>query len=397
MRTSRTRVGLLAVVAIATISMTVAACSSDDSSSSSTTKPAGNTIRIGLEGPLSGEQSNTGTGMLQGAQLAAEELNAAGGVLGKQIEIVPIDDQADPAAAVTAAQAAIDSGLNAVVGPYNSGAGVTTLPLYEQAGLVPLRLTSSDDTAGMGFTLQPMTSQIAPVATNAITTWLGAKTVGIIFDSTQEYTKDAEAAMQQQLAAAGATVTISEPINPDATSYTDAINKVAATNPEVIYIDTYYPEAGLIAKEMFDAKIPAKCMADYGAYDLGFITAAGLDAAKACPIVGVPDPNDFPGSEPLVAAFTAKFSTEPGVWSPYTYDSVKLLAAKATEAGSFDAEPLSTALAATKDWKGWTGTVASFESPSGNRQPAPVTINLADASGNFRVDQSWVTATGFVF
>ena len=152
-----------------------------------------------------------------------------------------------------------------------------------------------------------------------------------------------------------------------------------------------------LIKEMFDAKIPAKCMADYGAYDLGFITAAGLDAAKACPIVGVPDPNDFPGSEPLVAAFTAKFPTEPGVWSPYTYDSVKLLAARATEAGSFDAEPLSTALAATKDWKGWTGTVASFESPSGNRQPAPVTINLSDAGGNFRVDQSWVTATGFVF
>jgi ABC-type branched-subunit amino acid transport system substrate-binding protein len=62
----------------------------------------------------------------------------------------------------------VDLSLDGVVGPYNSGAGLKTLPRYLDAGLVPIRLTSSDDTAGMGFTLQPMTSQIAPVATDAV-------------------------------------------------------------------------------------------------------------------------------------------------------------------------------------------------------------------------------------
>ena len=64
-------------------------------------------IRIGVEAPLSGDQSVTGVGMLNGAQIAADELNAAGGVNGRTITIVPIDDAADPDTGVAAATAAI--------------------------------------------------------------------------------------------------------------------------------------------------------------------------------------------------------------------------------------------------------------------------------------------------
>src|SRR3954468_17127726 len=74
--------------------------------------------RIGLEGPLTGSQSDVGIGMLEGAQRAAQEINAAGGVLGRQVQIVPIDDAADPTVGVAAARAAIKDGLDGVVGPY---------------------------------------------------------------------------------------------------------------------------------------------------------------------------------------------------------------------------------------------------------------------------------------
>ena len=126
-------------------------------------------MRIGLEAPLTGDQKSIGIGMLDGAKLAASEMNARGGLLGRKVEIVPIDDAADPATGKTAATAAIAEGLDGVVGPYNSGVGAETLPLYLAAGMVPIRLTSADATAGLGFTLQPMTSQIAPVAADALT------------------------------------------------------------------------------------------------------------------------------------------------------------------------------------------------------------------------------------
>ena len=80
--------------------------------------------KIGLEGPLTGSQSDIGIGMLKGAQLAAQEINAAGGVLGRQVEIIPIDDAADPTVGVAAANEAIRAGLDGVVGPYNSGVGL---------------------------------------------------------------------------------------------------------------------------------------------------------------------------------------------------------------------------------------------------------------------------------
>ena len=121
-------------------------------------------VRIGLEGPLSGDQKSIGIGMLDGARLAAAEINGRGGLAGRRLEIVPIDDAADPATGEKAASAAIEKGLDGVIGPYNSGVGAKTLPLYLAADIVPIRLTSADATAGLGFTLQPMTSQIAPVA-----------------------------------------------------------------------------------------------------------------------------------------------------------------------------------------------------------------------------------------
>ena len=161
-------------IVFAGLAVVAAGCgssSSDDSGSDS--------FRVGLEAPLSGEQSTLGQGMLKGAELAANQLNEKSGIEGKQVEIVPIDDAADPATGVKAAKSAIDAGLDGIVGPYNSGVGIETLPLYKQAGLVPIRLTSDNSTNGLGFTLQPMTYQIAPVASKALTGWQHAKTVAI--------------------------------------------------------------------------------------------------------------------------------------------------------------------------------------------------------------------------
>ncbi len=378
---------VVSVVAIATLAL---GCSSSSSSKNS------ETIRIGLEAPISGSLSELGQGMLNGAKQAAAQLNGNGGIGGKRVEIVAIDDKGDPDAGVAAANNAVKAGLDAVVGPYNSGVGLKTLPIYTAAGLVPLRLTSSDQTAGIGFTLQPMTSQIAPVATDALVKQLKASSVALIVDSTTDYTKAAGQAMTTSLGKAGVAITTTESITPGAKSYSDTVAKVLATNPSAVYVVTYYPEAGLIAQAMLAANTSAKCLADYGAYDNGYVTAAGIPAAQKCPVVGVPAPSDFPNSAALVEAYSKQFNSAPGSWSPYTYDSVMLLADAIGRAGGTSASALKDALLATKGWKGWTGTVA-FDSATGNRIPAPVTVDTVDASGAFHVDAAWMAATGFTY
>src|SRR5215831_16300000 len=174
--------------------------------------------RIGLEGPLTGSQSDIGIGMLEGAQLAAEEINAAGGVLGRPVQIIPIDDAADPAVGVAAAEAAIQAGLDGVVGPYNSGVGLQTLPLYIKDKLVPIRLTSSTSTEGYGVTLQPMNDQISPIAVQALTTWQKNTSVAIVYDNSTAYTQGADTSLVAGLHAAGVTVSANIPIIPSATN-----------------------------------------------------------------------------------------------------------------------------------------------------------------------------------
>ena len=358
----------------------------------------GHPWRIGLEGPLTGSQSDVGLGMLEGAQLAAAQLNAHGGVLGRPVQIVPIDDQADPTTGVAAAKAAIKSGLDGIVGPYNSGVGLDTLPLYVKAGLVPIRLTSSTSTEGYGVTLQPMNDQISPVAVTALTTWQKNTRVAIVFDNSTAYTQGADTSLVAGLQAAGVTVTANIPVIPsttsDSTVVQGAVSAALASNPTGVYGDLYYPEGALLADDMLAQAPTTNCMADYASASLGYASGAGVAAVQNCPVLGVPAPGDFTGSAPYVAAFTKKFNTAPGIWSPYAYDSVNLLVRAAGKVQGFRTAPLKNALLHTKNFNGWTGP-ASILAPSGNRTPSPVTVDTADALGNLHIDQAWAAAVGF--
>jgi branched-chain amino acid transport system substrate-binding protein len=315
--------------------------------------------------------------------MAATRLNAGKGILGRQVEIVPIDDAADPATGMKAAKAAIAEGLDGIVGPYNSGVGVETLPLYIEAGLVPIRLTSDASTNGFGFTLQPMTYQIAPVASQALTGWLGAESVAIAYDPTQNYTVSVSKALKKSLEEAGVTVTAYEKVQPGKKSYTDVVEKLAAGKPDVIYAAVYYPEGGLIAKEMHEGQVKSQCIADYASYDTGFVETAGKAAAQACPVVGVPAPGDFAGAGPKVTAYRDEFGQDPGTWSPYG----------AKKAGSTASAELTKALDGVKGWQGWTGSV-TIDPDNGNRQPATVVIVDTDENGQLHVDESWAKAVG---
>jgi branched-chain amino acid transport system substrate-binding protein len=354
--------------------------------------------RIGLEGPLTGSQSDIGIGMLEGAQLAAKQINATGGVLGRQVQIVPIDDAADPTVGLAAAKAAIQAGLDGIVGPYNSGVGLQTLPLYIKDKLVPIRLTSSTSTEGYGVTLQPMNDQISPIAVQALTTWQKNTSVAIVYDNSTAYTQGADTSLVAGLQAVGVTVSANIPIIPSATNdpavIQAAVTQALATHPTGVYADLYYPEGALVADQMLAEGTGTNCLADYASASVGYVTDAGIPAVQNCPVLGVPAPSDFAGSGPLLAAFEAEFHSAPGLWSPYTYDSVNLLVQSAIRAHTFQQVPLARVLYATKNFVGWTGS-ATILSPSGNRTPSTVTVDTSDASGTLHVDLDWATAVGY--
>jgi branched-chain amino acid transport system substrate-binding protein len=200
--------------------------------------------------------------------------------------------------------------------------------------------------------------------------------------------------LRQLLEQAGVTITAFQPIQPGEKSYADLVRQLAATNPDVIYAGTYSREAALIAKAMLAQHVDAQCVADYGAYDTGYIDFAGVKAARACPVVGVPAPNEFPLAKRFIAAYRAAFKSAPGSWSPYTYDSVNVLADAVEEANGFDAAKITDALNAVEGREGWTGSV-TLEAGTGNREPATVVLLGTSAAGTFHIDRDWAQAVGY--
>ena len=161
-RTLAVAAGLLAVGAIATPALAETIGGNPGASDGP--------IFIAVEGPQTGSQASNGQDMLRGVQLAVKQVNAKGGVLGRQVRIVKANDQANPSLAKKVAGQVISGSSVAVIGPYNSSVGLLNLPLYTSNKIVPVQLTSTDDTTGEGVTVQPKNSQISPIEFNYITT-----------------------------------------------------------------------------------------------------------------------------------------------------------------------------------------------------------------------------------
>ena len=347
---------------------------------------ASSDIVIGVEAPLTGAQANNGKDMLRGVKLAVAQANAKGGIMGRKIRVVELDDQADPnkaAAMVTKAQKA---GAVAVIGPYNSSVGIVNLPLYLKAGIVPVHMTSTNDTDGMGITVQPKNNQISPIE-SAYATAIGAKKVAMLVDPST-YTQGMADRLASALRAKGATVT-SIPISEGKNDYTAEVAQAFEGVPDLIYVSTYYPEGAKIAQRLVLSKLPTKCLMGLANVDAAFVTEAGTIAAERCVFSGVPEAAQMPGAKAAtyVADYKKAFNKNPGVWGIFTYDSANLLFAKMAQTKSTSFAPVLKALQNTKNYKGATGTI-SIRPSTGNRLKVPVYILDVTDKGVFTVSSS---------
>jgi ABC-type branched-subunit amino acid transport system substrate-binding protein len=344
---------------------------------------ASSDIIIGVEAPLTGSQANNGQDMLRGVKLAVAQANAKGGVLGRKVRIVELDDQANPSNAsdmVTKAEAA---GVVAVVGPYNSSVGVVNLPFYLAAGIVPVHMTSTNDTDGMGVTVQPKNNQISPIEAGYAKS-IGAKKVAMLVDSST-YTQGMADRLATALKAGGATVT-SIPVTEGKNDYSAEVAQALAGVPDLVYVSTYYPEGAKIAQRLSLSKLPTKCLMGLANVDAAFVTEAGKIAAERCVFSGVPEAAQMPGAKAAayVAAYKKAFKKDPGVWGIFTYDSANLLFDKMAKVGNTKFAPVLKALQNTKNYKGATGTI-SIRPSTGNRVKVPVYILKVNDAGVFTV------------
>ena len=346
---------------------------------------------IAVEGPMTGAQASTGIDMADGAQLAIDQINAAGGVRGVQLKMLKLDDKATAAGGVAAERKAVASRAFAVVGPFNSSVGVANLSLYKKAGLPIVRLTSSVKTEGFGATTQPMDSQVAPVEINEITKVLHATRPAIVYD-TSTYTAGIAKQVKAGLAKAGDPAVAMVSVKSTQTDYSAALSKVAAAHPGLLYIAAYGAEAGAIAKAASTANT-GKCFVDLAAQGPDFVTAATQPVASACLSSGVPSAQQFAGASQYVTDYQSMFHTSPGTWGTFTYDSVEILAAALQKAG-WNQQAAGKAVVRVRNYEGITGPITIAPS-TGNRVQSTVVILDVNSAGSYVIDPQWAAATGF--
>src|SRR5262245_33300999 len=343
-------------------------------------------IVIAVEGPQSGGQASNGLDQLRGVQLAVRQANAHGGVLDRPVRIVKADDEGSAARAKPVARAVIGQGIGFVIGPYNSSVGLENLSLYRRNRVLPLWMTSSDETRGAGATVQPMNSQIAPIEQRYLSS-LPAPRVTMLVDDTPNgaFTEGMARRLRTALQRAGTTVDwISVVEGAGSAYYAGVVDQALATRPDLVYVSTYFPEGVEIAKALAAEGPQPPCLMGLANVDNGFVHQTTRAEAQRCVFSGVPAAGQMPSARGYVQQYRRAFDRRPGVWGSFTYDSARILFAAIERAGSTRFGAVLSALRATRTSKGATGPI-TIDRKTGYRTNVPVSILTVNANDKFAI------------
>ncbi len=340
--------------------------------------PAGNgganadTIKVGVNYELTGAVATYGVGLNEGVQLAFEEINANGGILGKQVEVVTVDNKSeDTEAANLSTKLATQEKVLALLGPATSGNTKAASPAANQ-NKIPLisgSATADDVTVDANGKVRDYifktcfsdSFQGVMMAEFAIND-LGAKNAAILADSTSDYAAGLSKAFRETIAAQGGAVLSEEAYAAGDNDFRAVLTNIKAKNPEVLFIPGYYEEVGLIVRQARELGL-----------NVPILGGDGYESPKLTEIAGAENLNDVYYSshystndtaENVVSfnsAYEAKYGKAPDAFNALGYDMVYFLKDAFERAGEADSEKLKLALEATDGFEGVTGVLSIDE------------------------------------
>jgi len=367
------------LVASSLLAGVLAGCGAGDSDtssgggSSSGGSKDGDTIKIGANLELSGNVASYGSSIGLGAELAVKEINDAGGIDGKKIELIKVDNKSENSEATTAAiKLATQDKVVAMMSPATSGNTIATvqiandnkIPLVGAAATAP-NVTVNDDGSVNEYAFR--TCFIDPfqgiVAANFATGELKAKNVAIFADNASDYAKGLAKSFKDTIAENGGKVVKEEAYVAKDTDFRTQLTNIKSSNPDFIFIPGYYEEVGLIVKQAREMGITVPLMGADGWDSPTLVELAGADALNNTYIT-----NHYSAEDPdqkiqdFVKAFKAANGDKaPDAFNALGYDTVYYIADAIKRAGSTDGEAIKKALAETKDLSLVTGTFSVDE------------------------------------
>ncbi|MDR2114442.1 MAG: branched-chain amino acid ABC transporter substrate-binding protein [Bifidobacteriaceae bacterium] len=380
-----TRIGILIGAAMV---LGLAGCGDGIAGDSSNKSKEGQSgpIKLGMLAPLSGSEAAFGPYLENGAKLALKEINDAGGVLGRQLELVVEDDACDPTSAAAGANKLVTQGIIASVGGYCSGATIPTVDIFADAKIpMVIPAANANDLVGVS----PFTFLINGTGTQQAGTVLTfAKHEGLtkaaVLDDNSAYAKDlANSFSEQAKADGGVEIVLQESVNPDESDYSPNVNNVIKSAPDLVFWAGYYQEGGLITKQLRAAGYTGKILVGDGSVDAQFAQIAGADAAKGLLGVFTQTPDMLTGQDEWLADYEELAGSAPGPYSTQAYDAVRVVAEAIKKADSTDGDALVKALEELDGFELFSGPL-KFTSEHTLSSGGFVIVETAD-SGEFKL------------
>lgn len=350
---------LLGVLAGAALAGTVlAGCGGQQAGSS-------DTIKIGANFEMTGNVANYGQATLDGLNLAIEEINAAGGVNGKKLEVVSADNKSEAAEAVNAATKLIsDDNVKVIVGPAVTANVIAESQVATDAKIPVIApdATSPDVTVENGqvkpfiFRSCFIDPQQGSVMAKFASENLKAKTAVVYVDNSSDYSKSLGKVFKEQFEKAGGQVVMEQAFLAKDQDFKATLTSIKTANADVLFVPAYYEEVGKIVKQARELGITSPILGTDGWDDSKVADIAGTEALNNTYFSTHYSDKDE-SVKPFIEAFTKKYGHAPNVFAALGYDAGKMLAEAIKNANSDDPEKIRDAIEGIKDLKVGTGII----------------------------------------
>jgi branched-chain amino acid transport system substrate-binding protein len=317
--------------------------------------PAGaEEIKVGVVGPITGQYAAFGEQMRRGAEMAVNDINAKGGVLGEKLALSVGDDACDPKQAVSVANRMANDGVLFVDGHYCSGSSIPASAVYAENGVLEISPASTnpaftDDAAKKGwnnvFRICGRDDAQGRVAGRYIAAHYKGKAVAVLHDKSP-YGKGLADETKKAMNEAGLKEAMYEATNADDKDFSALISRMKQAQIAFIFLGGYHTEAGLLVRQAREQGLMAPLMAGDALATDEFWTITGA-AGEGSLMTFPPEPRTMPTAQAVVAAFR-KQGYEPEGYTLFTYAAMQVYAEAVTAAKSDKLDDVSKAMHAGK-------------------------------------------------
>jgi branched-chain amino acid transport system substrate-binding protein len=347
---------------------------------------AQDTIKIGEFGSLTGGNASFGISQNNGVQMAFEEINNAGGVLGKKIELTLEDNQTKQGQTTTIVKKLIsEDHVVALIGEVASSKTLEAAPIA-QASKIPLIATAATNpavtqTGDYVFRVCFTDDFQAVVIARFVLETLQKKKVAFMTDVKQDYSVGLTKIAKEYFEKNGGEIVKEQSYSSEDKDFRAQLTAIKAANPDVIIITGYYPEAALIAKQARQFGIKAALAGGDGWDGSSLIPVGGsaVEGAYFSDHFAVADTS--PLVQTFVAAYKKKYNAAPDAFAALGYDAFKLLVDAIKRAGGTDPEKLRDAIASTKDFPGVSGKITI--NPERNATKSAVILTIKNGAFDY--------------